>query len=91
MGIFNTTLTADTEFTASMQITANLTDIILNQERDFSNYNKERVAATIKNMKSVKERQQQDLLKDIIDTISGERSRLLVDHHASQITRLCFK
>ena len=65
MGIYNPTMTADNAYTASTRITANLTEIICNQERDFTNYDQKRVAETIKEVKTLKDQDHLDLLQEI--------------------------
>ena len=58
MGIYNPTLTSDPEFEASTKITTDLTEIICRQEKDLTNYSKERVTTAIKTVKAAKERKQ---------------------------------
>ena len=77
MGIYNPTLTADNEFTASTIITANLTDIICKQEQDFTNYDKERVATVIKEVKTLKDQDHLDLLREILDSADNKMKRTL--------------
>ena len=62
MGIRNPTETSDNEFEASTRITENLTDIICRQEKNLDNYDKDRVAATIKEVKKEKDQHHQDIL-----------------------------
>ena len=54
MGIPDPSITCNHEHTASMAITENLTRIIVNQEKDFSNYNKEEVKERINASKALK-------------------------------------
>ena len=77
MGIYNPTKTADNEFAASTRITANLTDVICKQEQDFSNYNKDGVTATIKEVKIQKDQEHLDLLREILDNADNKTKRIL--------------
>ena len=54
--LYNPIETADNEFLASSRITANLTTIICNQEKDLSNYDKDVVANIVKDVKTEKEK-----------------------------------
>ena len=56
---------ASEEFRASSKITRNLTQVILNQERDFSNYDEERVKKSIAEVKAEKDRKLEQELAEI--------------------------
>ena len=77
MGIHNPTVTADNEYTASARITANLTDVICNQESDLTNYDKEGVAAIIKEVKTLKDQDHRDSLQEILDNADHKLKRIL--------------
>ena len=55
MGIQNPCDTADTEFRNSTVVTQNLTELILKQEKDLSNYNAVEVIALLKRLRTEKE------------------------------------
>ena len=78
MGIQNPTLTADDEFKASQHITHDLTEIICQQEKDLSNYDRERVDDIMKYIKSLKDAKQHDLLQEITDNVD-ERIRQILE------------
>ena len=77
MGIQDPSLTSTHEHAASLAITENLTRIIVNQEKDFSNYNKEEVKEQINASKANKERRFNDELKEIMDTVDHKLRRIL--------------
>ena len=68
---------ASLEFTASVAITHNLTEIIYNQETDFSNYNQEAVKKTISDVKTEKEKKLEEELKSIMEQVDDKMKRIL--------------
>ena len=69
LGISNPT-NASLEFSASAKITQNLTQIIINQENDFSNYDAEEVKRKTRAVKSQKESRHKadfDIIKEQVD------------------------
>ena len=76
MSIRNPTMSSE-EFDASTTITQNLTEIIVNQEKDFSNYNQEEVQKHIKDVKSRKERMMEAELKEIEEVVDERTKRIL--------------
>ena len=76
MGITNPTMSSE-EFDASTKITQNLTEIIVNQENDFSNYNQEEVQKRVKDVKSRKERMMEDELRQIEEVVDERTKRIL--------------
>ena len=77
MGIYNPTLTSDIEFRASHRITRDLTGIICRQEKDLTNYNKDRVAETIKQIKIEKGEIYQNSLNEVLDLVDEKTKRIL--------------
>ena len=77
MGIYDPTMTADNEFSASSRITASLTDIICKQERDFSNYDKDAVTATIKEIKILKDQEHLEHLNEILENVDNKTKRII--------------
>ena len=78
LGIQNPTLTADTEFQNSSIVTQNLASIIVNQEPDLRNYDRERLKLEMKRIKTEKEDMflgQLRLVKDLVD----EKSRRSIE------------
>ena len=69
IGISNPTITADTEFNISATVTGSLVDIIMNQEMDYTNYNKEHVVEAIARMKMFKEDGIRMELEEILNTV----------------------
>ena len=65
------------EFAASTNITGNLTNIIINQEADFSNYNIEEVKKTICEVKTEKERRLQIELQQVRELVDEKMQRIL--------------
>ena len=76
MGIRNPTMSSE-EFDASSSITENLTEIIVNQESDFTNYNEEEVKKCINAVKTQKERRMEDELKQIEELVDEKTKRIL--------------
>ena len=76
MSIRNPTMSSE-EFDASTKITQNLTEIIVNQENDFSNYNQEEVQKRVKDVKSRKERMMEDELRQIEKVVDERTKRIL--------------
>ena len=77
MGIENPAEKAMEEFLTSSAVTENHTQIIYNQERDFQNYDKEKIKQTIIDMKGQKERRLEDELAQIIEIADGKMKRHL--------------
>ena len=77
MGIENPVERSNEEFMTSSAVTENLTKIIYNQERDFQNYDKEKVKETITEMKSRKEMRLDDELAQIIEIADDNMKRHL--------------
>ena len=77
MGIRNPTETSDNEFEASTRITENLTDIICRQEKNLDNYDKDRVVATIKEVKKEKDQHHQNILAEISNGADDKLKRTL--------------
>ena len=77
LGIANPTLTAEHEFTASISITRNLTNIILNQESNFINYDKVEVAKTIQQVKKMKEARLKEDAACLYNTLNDNMKRIL--------------
>ena len=77
MGIRNPTETSDNEFEASTRITENLTDIICRQEKNLDNYDKDRVVATIKEVKKEKDQHHQNILAEISNCADDKLKRTL--------------
>ena len=73
MGILDPT-NASLEYTASLEITQNLTQIIVNQEKDFSNFDDEEVKKQIDAVK----RQKENRLKREFDVIKEEVDERMV-------------
>ena len=69
MGIADPT-NASQEYSASVKITQSLSNIIINQETDFSNYSKDQVKKSIAEVKAEKEKrlkEELDLIKGVVD------------------------
>ena len=77
LGIQDPTVTADLEYRASIFVTRDLTDIIYNQERDFSNFDDERVKNAKKYVKSTKDAHHDEILKEILETVNSKMKRTL--------------
>ena len=60
-----------------MRITANLTQIIYNQERDYTNYNLEEVKESIQAVKKVKEERIKTELESINESVDNKMKRVL--------------
>ena len=76
LGIANPT-NSSMEYSASTAITHNLTQIIYNQESDFSNYDNEGVKRTIKEMKAQKEEKIKQELEAIRGLVDDKMKRTL--------------
>ena len=76
MGIVNPT-NSSVEFSASTNITENLTRIIYNQEADFSNYNIDEVKTSIAHVKIEKEERFSKELQEIREMVDGKMRRAL--------------
>ena len=76
MGIEDPTKCSD-KFTASTNITANLTNIIINQERDFTNYNSEEVKQSIAAVRAEKETRLKNELQQINELVDSKMQRTL--------------
>ena len=76
MGINNPT-NASQQYTASIRITENLTQIIYNQEKDFSNYNSEEVKKSINEVKAEREADYKEEYEQICDVIDEKMQRIL--------------
>ena len=62
---------ASQQYTASIKITENLTQIISNQERDFTNYNAEevkRVIAAVKAEREAEWKEEFEEIKEVVDS-----------------------
>ena len=68
LGIINPVLSADRELSVSKMVTAELTDLIINQENTLEKYNKQRVKETVKHLKMIKEQG----LKQEASDVAGE-------------------
>ena len=77
LGLYNPIKTADTEFLASSRITANLTSIICNQEKDLINYDKDAVEHIVKEVKAEKEKAKQDAFQSIYNQVGEKMKRIL--------------
>ena len=77
MGIANPTKTSEHEHDASLRITNNLTQIIYNQEEDFSNYNQEEVNEEIKKIKAEKEERFKKEYEEIVENLDAKSRRIL--------------
>ena len=76
MGIVNPTKSS-VEFSASTNITENLTRIIYNQEADFSNYNIDEVKTSIARVKIEKEERFSRELQEIREMVDDKMRRVL--------------
>ena len=65
IGIRYPTVTSNNEFKESTRITETLTDITFRQERKLDNYDKDRVAAIIKDVKKERDQHHQNILTEI--------------------------
>ncbi len=77
MGIENPAENSMHEFNTSAAVTKNLTEIIYNQEKDFTNYNKEEVINQVKLRKGQKEDRLKDELKEISNLVNNKMKRNL--------------
>ena len=77
MGISDPSKNAQHENNASSTITAKLTSIIVNQEKDFSNYDEDDVKIQIAEVKIEKERRLTNELADIRELVDGKMRRIL--------------
>ena len=77
MGIANPTKTSEHEHDASLRITNNLTQIIYNQEEDFSNYNQKEVNEEIKKIKAKKEERFEKEYEEIVENLDAKSRRIL--------------
>ena len=77
IGITNPIQTADHEFSASVEITRNLTDIISRQENNFDNYDKAEVEKTIKLVKERKNQRIKEDLENIVNMVNDKTKRVL--------------
>ena len=68
---------AHCEFMASTAITENLKNIIVNQEQNFLNYNKENVNIAIRNTKADKERKYEEEFNEIKGNVDEKLTRSL--------------
>ena len=69
--------TSEHEHDASLRITNNLTQIIYNQEEDFSNYNQEEVNEEIKKIKAEKEERFKKEYEEIVENLDAKSRRIL--------------
>ena len=76
MGIVDPT-NCSHEFAASSSITANLSNIIFNQENDFSNYNSEEIKQRVAAVKAEKESRLKNELQQIYDSVDSKMRRTL--------------
>ena len=74
--MYNPSKTADDEFADSSLITSDLTNIICRQEKDLANYDKERVASNIKEVRAMKDQKHQASLQLINDKSSSKMKRI---------------
>ena len=65
------------EFRASTKITRSLTNIIINQEADFANYDQEAVTKCIRAVKEEKEKRLREERDQIFNEVSGSMRRIL--------------
>jgi hypothetical protein len=77
MGIADPSKNSQNEHNASMTITANLTSIIVNQEKDFSNYNEDDVRIQIAQVKTEKETRLKGKLEEIYELVDTKMKRIL--------------
>ena len=77
IGLTNPIHSAEKEYTASITITENLTNIICNQEEDLTNYDKVQVENNIKQAKIRKEQILHEELNQILDGVDEKTKRTL--------------
>ena len=77
MGINDPSKSSSHEFEASKKITRSLTDIIVNQEGDYQNYDKREVDNQVLAVKSRKEKRLENELKEIYSAVSSKMKRVL--------------
>ena len=77
IGIANPVTTSDHEFSASIAITRNLTDIICNQEKDFDNYDKVEVEKTIRLMKERKNKRIDEDTEALLNSVDDRTKRVI--------------
>ena len=77
IGLTDPSRTAKQEFDNSIAITKDLSSIIYNQERDFTNYDSPRVNAVIKERRTIKDQVLQDELEEILEIAGPKMKRIL--------------
>ena len=77
MGIRNPVDICEDEYAASISITQNLTNMIINQERDLTNYHAEEVDLQIKNVKDRKEQKLKEECTTILESLDDKMKRIL--------------
>lgn len=77
IGISDPTTTADIEYYISATITKPLVDVIIAQEKDFANYDQQRVAEIIQRTKTFKEDGLRDELREILELVDEKTKRSL--------------
>ena len=77
LGIANPVTSAYHEYSASSYITQNLTEVIFNQEKDFTNYKINEVHATIKDAKNIKDKRLQEEYNKVIEEVDVKTKRVL--------------
>ena len=77
MNIRNPVETADKEFQASVFITEDLTNMIRNQETDFSNYDNEVAIKKVKDAKLKKEEELKQKFEELMQRVSGKEKRIM--------------
>ena len=77
LGIQNPVQTSDIEFHNSSQVTQNLTQLIMNQETNFENYDEAEVAAVISRMKTEKEESFVSQLDEVLNLVDHKLKRCI--------------
>ena len=77
IGIPNPVMTADHEFSASVDITHSLTEIICNQENNFNNYDKAEVENIIKRTKAAKNERVKTDATNIVNSVDDKMKRII--------------
>ena len=69
LGIANPVENSDREYAASQRITQNLSDLIIQQQQDLSQYNQESTLQTIKDLNSAKEKFLKEKFNQVLESI----------------------
>jgi hypothetical protein len=77
LNIVNPVESADREYRASRFITKNLTDVILNQDQDFSNYDKEDAKEKVKIGKNMKNEELKTRFTNLMEQLTEKEKRMI--------------